>query len=53
MPNDYEPGQTVFIKQITRPGSKLYKKETLKENRQTFVITEAGRVAHKSNIKPE
>lgn len=51
---NYEPGQTIFIKQNTRLGSKLsprYKKETVKENRHTNIITEAGRVVHKSNIK--
>jgi len=53
---DYEPGQIVFIKQNTRLGSKLsprYKKETVKENRHTTIITETGRIVHKSNIKQE
>jgi len=44
----------IFVKINTRLGSKLsprYKKETVKENHETTIITTAGRKLHKSNIK--
>jgi len=46
----YLPGQEIFVKQNTRLGSKLsprFKKEIVKENRNTTVVTEAGRIVHK------
>lgn len=51
---NYQPGQEIFVKQNTRLGSKLtprFKKEIVKENRNTTIVTDAGRVVHKSNIK--
>jgi len=50
----YQPGQEIFVKQNTRLGSKLskrYKKEIVKQNNHTTIITETGKIVHKSNIK--
>lgn len=53
-PKTYEPGQTIFVKENRRLGSKLskaYKKEIVKENKNTTVITESGKTVHKNNIR--
>jgi len=50
----YFPEQEIFVKQNTKLGSKLsprFKKKIVKENKNTTIIKEAGRVVHKSNIK--
>lgn len=50
----YQPGQTIYVKHNKRLGSKLtvrYKPEIVRENKNTTVITESGKVVHKSNIK--
>jgi len=50
----YTPGQEIFVKRNTRLGSKLsprFKKEIVKEDKNTTILTEAGRIVHKSNIK--
>lgn len=50
----YSPGDTVFIKINPRLGSKLssrYKKEIVKEDKHTTIITTTGKTVHKSNIK--
>lgn len=50
----YQPGQVVFVKQNKRLGSKLmarYKPEAVLENRNTTILTESGKIVHKSNIK--
>uniref|UniRef100_A0A0K8WJH6 Retrovirus-related Pol polyprotein from transposon gypsy n=1 Tax=Bactrocera latifrons TaxID=174628 RepID=A0A0K8WJH6_BACLA len=51
---DYNPGETIYVKVHNRLGTKIsprYKKEVVKENRSTTVLTESNRVVHKSNIK--
>lgn len=51
---DYSPGDFIYVKVNKRLGSKLstrYKKEQVKENKSTTVITHTGRVIHKSNIR--
>lgn len=51
---NYKPGENIYIKHNKRLGSKLtvrYKKEKVKENRNTTVLTESGKVVHKSNIR--
>lgn len=50
----YNPGDSVYVKVNKRLGSKLsnrFKKEIVKENRSTTILTEAGRIVHKSNIR--
>lgn len=51
---NYNKGQTIYVKHNKRLGSKLslrYKKEIVKENRNTTVVTESGKIVHKSHIK--
>lgn len=51
---NYQPGEEIFVRINTRLGSKLsprYRKETVKENKHTTVITESGKTVHKSHIK--
>lgn len=51
---DYEIGQTIFVKNNKRVGTKLtarYREEIVKENRPTFVITNSGKKIHKSDIR--
>lgn len=51
---NYEVGQVIFVKHNKRIGSKLtvrYKPETVRENRNTTVITESGKIVHKTNIR--
>lgn len=50
----YQPGQEIFVKQNTRLGSKLskrYKKEIVKQNNRTTIITET-RVISKMTRSP-
>jgi hypothetical protein len=50
----YEPGQIIFVKHNKRLGSKLtfrYKKEMVKENKNSTVHTMSGRIIHKSHIR--
>jgi hypothetical protein len=50
----YEPGQIIFVKHNKRLGSKLtfrYKKEIVKENKNSTVLTMSGRIIHKSHIR--
>lgn len=51
---NYNPGETIYVKHNVRLGSKLtarYKKEIVKENGNTIVITESGKTIHKSHIR--
>lgn len=53
-PKTYLPGESIFVKINKRLGSKLtpkYKKEIVKEDRNTTVLTMSGRIVYKSNIK--
>lgn len=50
----YETGETIYVKQNKRKGSKLtarYKQEIVKENNNTTVLTESGKIIHKSHIR--
>lgn len=50
----YRAGDTIYVKHNKRLGTKLtvrYKQETVKENKNSVVITESGRTIHKSNIR--
>lgn len=50
----YQPGESIYVKQNIRLGSKLtarFRHEKVRENRNTTVVTESGRIVHKSNIK--
>jgi len=50
----YDVGEEIFVKINTRLGSKLsdrFKKETVKEDKNTTILTESGRTVHKSHIK--
>ena len=50
----YHPGQIIYVKHNKRLGSKLtvrYKKEIVKLNHNTVVVTESGKTIHKSNIR--
>lgn len=50
----YIPGQTVFIKINKRLGTKLterYKEEVVRENRNSTILTESGRIVHKRHIR--
>lgn len=54
LPKTYESGQIIYVKENKRLGTKLnktYRQETVKENRNTTVITESGRTVHKNNIR--
>lgn len=51
---NYKSGQTIYVKINKRYGTKLtprYKKEIVKENNSSTVLTESGNVVHKSLIK--
>lgn len=51
---NYTPGQTIYVKINKRQGTKLtprYKTEIVKENRTSTVLTESGRIIHKSLIR--
>lgn len=53
-PIQYYQGQKIFVKQNKRLGTKLskrFKEEIVRENRNSTVLTEAGRVVHKSHIR--
>lgn len=53
-PKTYEPGQTIFVKENKRLGTKLsktYREEIVRENNNTTVITESGKTIHKNNIR--
>lgn len=50
----YNPGDIIYVKINKRLGSKLsprFKKEVVKENKTSTVITESGKIIHKDNIK--
>lgn len=50
----YNPGDVIFVRHNKRLGSKLtfqYRKEVVKENKNTVVITESGKTVHKSHIR--
>lgn len=50
----YEVGQVIYIKHNKRLGSKLtarYKKEVVREDKPTVVITQSGKTIHKSHIR--
>lgn len=50
----YIPGQTIFVKINKRLGTKLtekYKEEIVKEDRNSTVVTENGRIVHKKFIR--
>lgn len=50
----YEVGQVIYIKHNKRLGSKLtarYKKEIVREDKPTVVITQSGKTIHKSHIR--
>lgn len=54
VPKTYEPGQTIYVKENKRLGTKLsktYRKEVVKENKNTTILTESGKIIHKNNIK--
>lgn len=51
---EYVPGQLVYVRSNKRLGTKLskrFKEERVKENRSTTIVTESGRVIHKSHIR--
>lgn len=51
---NYSPGEVIFAKINRRLGTKLsarFKKEVVKENHPTTILTESGKVIHKANIK--
>lgn len=53
-PKTYETGQTIFVKENKRIGTKLsrtYRQEIVKEDKNTTVITESGKTIHKNNIR--
>lgn len=53
-PIKYIPGQSVFVKINRRLGTKLserYKEEIVKEDCNTTILTESGRVVHKHHIR--
>ena len=50
----YSPGDIIYVKHNKRIGSKLtirYKKEIVKENKNSTIITQSGKTVHKSNIR--
>jgi len=52
----YFPGHEIFVKLNKRLGPKLsprFKTEIVKENKSKTIITDAGRVVHKSKIKSD
>lgn len=51
---DYQIGQVIYVKNNKRLGSKLtnrYRQEIIKENRNSTIVTESGKIVHKSNIR--
>lgn len=51
---DYHVGEEIYVKNNKRVGSKLtarYRKETVRENKPTFIITTTGKTIHKSDIR--
>lgn len=51
---NYNTGEVIYIKVNKRLGSKMstkYRKEIVKTNNSTTVLTESGKIVHKSNIK--
>lgn len=53
-PKQYYQGQRIFVRQNKRLGTKLskrFKEEIVKENRNSTVLTETGKVVHKSHIR--
>lgn len=53
-PKTYEPGQTIFVKENKRLGTKLSKtcrQETVKYKTNPMVITESGKTVHKNNTR--
>lgn len=51
---EYVPGQVVYVKRNKRLGTKLsdrFGEEVVKENRNTTILTESGRVIHKYHIR--
>lgn len=51
---EYSPGETIYVKINRRLGTKLsprFKKETVKENRSTTILTKSGKIIHKNNIR--
>lgn len=50
----YHPGEIVYVKINERLGTKIspkFKKETVKEDRNSTIVTQSGKIVHKSNIK--
>lgn len=50
----YTPGQVVFVRINKRLGTKLserFKEEIVKENRNSTIVTESGRIVHKKHIR--
>ena len=53
-PKEYQEGQKIFVKQNKRLGTKLskrFKEEVVKENRHSTVLTQSGKIVHKSHIR--
>lgn len=53
-PKTYEPGQHIFVKENKRLGTKLsksYREEVVKENKNSTVVTESGKIIHKNHIR--
>lgn len=54
VPIEYKVGEEIYVKVNKRLGTKLsknYKKEIVKEDRHTTVLTDSGRIIHKNNIR--
>ncbi|CAD7012878.1 unnamed protein product [Ceratitis capitata] len=50
----YHPGETIYVKINKRLGTKVspkFKKEIVKEDRNSTILTESGKIVHKSNIR--
>lgn len=53
-PKQYAPGDIIYVKNNKRLGTKLtqrYKKEIVKENNNSTVVTTKNHVVHKNNIR--
>ena len=53
-PKVFKPGEKIFVKINKRYGTKLtnkYKEETVKEDKNTTVLTESGKIVYKGLIK--
>ena len=51
---NYSVGEKIYVKVNKRLGSKLsprYREEIVKEDRNTTILTNSGKIVHKSNIK--